>query len=183
MADAKYSNGRLFRIFTGSPICIDKKIFHWKHVAKNCDDPNRSPQPYSCNTRHPFRTCRTRCYRRLSRSPDLRSGEPTLSTILSCLLRFPQWRTHIPRRKAAFRRDLTLTVPAAFRTHTEFSHLRACPTGQPYPESLCRMNLLYIFYHCATGNVNPRTGRTAAGRSNPYCAPAAVLLFMKSDQH
>ena len=72
MADAKYSNGRLFRIFTGSPICIDKKYSIGPCCKKDCDDPNRSPQPYSCNTRHPFRTCRTRCYRRLSRSPDLR---------------------------------------------------------------------------------------------------------------
>ena len=36
MANAKYSNGRLFRILTGSPYRIDKAIFSW---FASCDRP------------------------------------------------------------------------------------------------------------------------------------------------
>ena len=110
----KHSNGRLFRILTGSPYRIDKQYSvglrtmidrancaYWRKrtqtiKVKSCSSPPMSRcSRFSATKNHRFRTCRPLCFPHLSSSSDLRILSSTQPSQVSPMTDFRQvWCLH-----------------------------------------------------------------------------------------
>ena len=107
MAFAKHSNGRLFRILTGSPVCADiylglrvmaaggthKDRGETVCVPTATTKKHGTPHPgcrsrFSATKNHRIRTCRFSCDQRLSSSPDSRIVSPAQSSQVSPMTGF-----------------------------------------------------------------------------------------------
>ena len=97
MANAKHSNGRLFRFLTGSPEPIVSVIFSWCAENKNCSNPvSGCCSRFSATKNHRLRTWQTLVFfPRLSSSSDLRILSSTQPSQVSPMTDFRQvWRLH-----------------------------------------------------------------------------------------